>query len=147
METTYRLTLAKRILNRLVKVWVRLGLPPQKYHLLTVPGRHSGHLHSTPVSVMRMDGQRWLVCPYGERAWVKNARAAGQVVLSRGFHSETVIVVEELGPDQSAPVLQKYMRAEPITRRFFKAAVGSPLPEFAAEAGLHPVFRIIGPGD
>ena len=89
MEATKRPTLPKRVLNRLVGLWVRLGLPPWKYHLLTVPGQRSGRVRFTPVSVMRIDGQRWLVAPYGARGWVQNARAAGQVTLSRGGRGET----------------------------------------------------------
>ena len=67
--------------------------------------------------------------------------------MSRGFHSETVFVAEELDAEQSAPVLQKYMKSEPITRKFFQATVGSPLQEFAAEAHRHPVFRVLEPGN
>ncbi len=145
MAATYRTTLARRILNRLVTAYVRLGLPPGKYHLMTVKGRKSGRLYTTPVSVMKVNGQRWLVAPYGQREWVKNARAAGQVVLRRGRRSEVVTIEEELDPLQSAPVLQRYVTEEPITRRFFDATHQSPLEDFIAEAPRHPVFRIADP--
>ena len=137
------MTLARRILNRLVTAYVRLGLPPGKYHLMTVQGRKSGRLYTTPVSVMRVNGQRWLVAPYGQRGWVKNARAAGQLVLSRGRRSEVVTIEEELDPLQSAPVLQRYMAEEPITRKFFDATPDSQLEDFIEEASRHPVFRIL----
>ena len=143
ITATYRLTLPRRILNRLVTVYISLGLPPGKYHLMTVQGRKSGRFHTIPVSVMKVNGQRWLVAPYGERQWVKNARAAGQVVLRRGRRSETVAIEEEMAPVQSAPVLQRYVTEEPITRRFFDATPLSPLEDFIAEAPRHPVFRII----
>ena len=81
----YRLTLFQRALNTWVKLWVRVGLPPRRYHLMTVPGRRSKRLLSNPVSVLVEGGQRWVVCPYGEREWVKNVRAAGQITLSRGL--------------------------------------------------------------
>jgi len=142
---TYRVTLPRRILNRLVTAYVRLGLPPGKYHLMTVRGQKSGLFRTTPVSVMRVNGQRWLVAPYGERQWVKNARAAGQVMLRRGRRSEVVAIEEELDPVQSAPVLQRYVTEEPITRRFFDATPLSPLQDFIAEAPRHPVFRIVDP--
>ena len=143
--TEYRTTLPRRVLNRLVTIWVRLGLPPRKYQLLTVRGRKSGRLYSTPVAVMEVQGERWLVAPYGEREWVKNARAAGQVVLRRGRHSEVVGVTEELDPVEMAPVLKRYIAEEPITGKFFDATPRSPLEDFVAEAPRHPVFRIVGP--
>ena len=112
MANAYRPNLPKRMLNRMMRVWIRLGLPLGKYHLLTVKGRRSGTPHSTPVSVMAISGQRWLVAPYGPRNWVKNARAAGQVMLSRGGHSEVVTVQEEHDPAQCAQVLKVYLNQE-----------------------------------
>jgi deazaflavin-dependent oxidoreductase (nitroreductase family) len=126
-----------------MRVWIGLGLPPQKYQMLAVKGRRSGRLHTTPVSVMKMDGQRWLVVPYGVRDWVKNARAAGKVTLSRGGRSEVVAVQEEHDPSKSAPVLKLYLNEEPITRTFFDAKPGSPVEDYHTEAHRHPVFRIV----
>jgi hypothetical protein len=54
--------------------------------------------------VIEHANQRWLVAPYGAVNWVRNARAVGQVTLTRGRRSETVRIVE-LGPEDSAPVL------------------------------------------
>ena len=130
------------MLNRLVKVYVRLGLPPRKYHLLTVRGRNSGRMHTTPVSVMEVNGDRWLVCPYGERQWVKNARAAGEVSLTRGRRTESFRVEEERDPAKSAPVLMRYVREEPITRKFFGVSPDSPMEDFVREAPRHTVFRL-----
>ncbi len=130
------------MLNRLVKVYVRLGLPPRKYHLLTVRGRNSGRLLTTPVSVMQVNGERWLVCPYGERQWVKNARAAGKVRLARGRRSEAFRVEEERDPVKSALVLMRYVREEPITRKFFGVTPDSPMEDFVREAPRHTVFRL-----
>jgi len=143
MVATYMVTPPPRILNLLTTAWIRLGLPPRKYHLLTVRGRKSGRFYSTPVAVVEDKGQRWLVAPFGEREWVKNARAAGQVVLRRGRRSETVAVIEELDPVHSAPILKRYSKKEPLTRTFFAATPDSPLEDFIEEAPLHPVFRIL----
>ena len=144
MVATYVLIPPRRIRNLLMTAWVVLGLPPAKYHLLTVRGRKSGRPYSTPVAVVEDKGQRWLVAPYGEREWVKNARAAGQVVLRRGRRSEAVAVIEELDPVQSAPVLKRYIEEEPITRKFFDATPDSPLEDLIEEAPRHPVFRVLG---
>jgi len=95
------------------------------------------------VSVVQINEQRWLVAPYGTRNWVKNARVAGQVSLSRGGHSEVLTVEEEHDPTRCASVLKFYLDQEPITRRFFDAKRGAPNEAFAAEAHRHPVFRIL----
>ena len=139
----YRLSVPRRVLNHIVGLWIRLGLPPRKYHILTVKGRRTGRLHSTPVSVVVIDQQRWLVAPYGTRNWVKNARLAGQVRLRRGGHAEVLTVEEEHDPTSCGWVLKLYLDQEPITRRFFDAEPGAPIEAFAAEAHLHPVFRIL----
>ncbi len=147
MADRYKLSLFQRGFNSWVKLWVRLGLPPRKYHLMTVIGRRSGHPHTIPVSMVEQNGQHWLVCPYGEREWVKNVRAAGQLTLSRGlinrgWMKKRLNAIEEHDPNRSGPVLQAYYRGEPITRKFFRAKANSSLKEFAAEAALHPVFRL-----
>jgi deazaflavin-dependent oxidoreductase (nitroreductase family) len=109
--------------------------------VLTVPGRKSGVPRSTPVQLLFLDGQRWLVAPYGEGDWVRNARAAGTVELTRARKTET-LVVEEVGPEEAAPVLREYLRRTSIVKPYFDATADSPLDAFAAEAARHPVFRL-----
>ena len=142
MAKSYRLTPLRRFANVLMRLLLRLGLAPRTTMLLTVPGRRSGTPRSTPVTVVEEDGQRWLVAPYGSVGWVHNARAAGQVTLSRGRHPETVRV-KELAPEAAAPILKAYVERVPITRPYFDAAPDAPLAAFAAEAPRHPVFQII----
>ena len=144
MAPVYRLGIPRRLINIAVRAALIMGLAPRNYHLLTVHGRKSGRVYSTPIYLIQEEGKRWLVAPYGERAWVKNARAAGRVTLSRRGRSEEVAVVE-LGPPQSAPVLQRYIVEQPITRRFFQVTPESPIEEFIAEAPRHPVFQLVGP--
>ena len=67
-----------------------------------------------------LDGERWLVAPYGEREWVKNARAAGAVELTRARRTERVRV-EEVDAQTAAPVLREYLRKTPVTKPFFTA--------------------------
>ena len=143
IRAAYRLTFSRRVLTRIVRYWIQLGLPPRKYHILTVKGRRSGRLHSTPVSVVQINEHRWLVAPYGQRNWVKNARVAGQITLSRGGHSEDITVEEEHDPNLCSPVLKRYFDQEPVTRRFFDAKPGASNEAFAAESHHHPVFRVL----
>jgi deazaflavin-dependent oxidoreductase (nitroreductase family) len=91
-----------------MRLLLRLGLAPRTTVLLTVPGRCSGAPRSTPVTVVEEDGQRWLVAPYGPVGWVYNARATGQVELSRGRRPETVRV-KELAPEAAVSVLKAYV--------------------------------------
>jgi deazaflavin-dependent oxidoreductase (nitroreductase family) len=126
----------------LITPLVRLGLAGKRTHILTVPGRRTGRRYSTPVSLVIEGGTRWLVAPYGEREWVKNARAAGGVELTRALKT-TRHAIQEVGPEEAAPVLRKYLRTTRIVRPFFGASPDAPLETFAAEAARHPVFRLL----
>lgn len=108
-----------------------------------MPGRTSGRRYSTPVQLVSDDRGRWLVAPCGEREWVKNARAAGAVELTRARRTSRH-AIEEAGPDEAAPVLREYLRTTPIVKPFFDSAADAPLEAFAAEAARHPVFRLLG---
>jgi deazaflavin-dependent oxidoreductase (nitroreductase family) len=134
----------RRLLNVFVKPIVRLGLAGKRTHVLTVVGRRSGRRYSTPVSLVFLEGERWLVAPYGEREWVKNARAAGWVELSRALKTERV-EIEEVGSEPAARVLRAYLRSTPVTAPFFDAKRSAPLEKFAEEAHRHPVFRLVTP--
>jgi deazaflavin-dependent oxidoreductase (nitroreductase family) len=121
----------------------RLGLTGPRTHLLTVPGRRTGKLWSTPVSIVRDGDERWLVAPYGDRNWVKNARAAGWVELRRGRRRER-LAVEELADEEAVPVLRRYYELALVTRPFFDVDLASPPEAWLAEAPRHPVFRLVG---
>ena len=109
------------------------GSPGRSTHVLTVPGRESGRLWSTPVSIVRDGDERWLVAPYGERNWVKNARAAGWVELRRGRRRER-LAVEEVDAEHAVPVLREYYRRFRVTRPFFEVTLESSHDEWLAEA-------------
>jgi deazaflavin-dependent oxidoreductase (nitroreductase family) len=141
VAATYRLTIVRRLANAIVRPLLRLGLGPARTHLLTVRGRRSGEMRSTPVTLVESEGQRWLVAPYGPVDWVRNARATGRATLFRGRRTETVTLAE-VDVREAAPILRHYAREVPITRSFFDAGPDSRVEAFAAEATRHPVFRI-----
>jgi deazaflavin-dependent oxidoreductase (nitroreductase family) len=141
MAATYRLTPARRAANRLVRLLLAFGLMPGPTYLLTVPGRRTGRPLSTPVTLVEEGGQRWLVAPYGEVPWVRNARAAGRVTLTRGRRAETVSL-RALSAAEAAPVLRHYVTRVPITRPYFDVTPDSPLTAFEADAARHPVFAL-----
>jgi deazaflavin-dependent oxidoreductase (nitroreductase family) len=109
-----------------------------------VPGRKTGKLWSTPVSIVQEGEARWLVAPYGERNWVRNARAAGWVELRRGRWSGR-FVVSELSPEEAVPVLRRYYELGRVTRPFFDVTLSSSEEEWLAEAPRHPVFALRRP--
>ena len=59
-------------------------------------------------------GEPWLVAGYGPANWVLNARAAGEVTLSRGGRS-TTYKVEEIGAEDAIPVLRRYIAEIRVT--------------------------------
>lgn len=138
----YRLSPVRRLINLVFRPLARLGLTGPRTHLLTVPGRRTGRLWSTPISLIVLQGERYAVAPYGERNWVKNARAAGWVHLQRGRRRERV-EVEELSAAEAVPVLREYRRRSVVTRSFFDVSSGSSDAEWLVEAPRHPVFRLL----
>ena len=144
MARTYRLTRWRRAVNALVRALLRVGLPVPHTYLLTVKGRKTGRLYTTPVTLVERGTQRWLVAPYGEVNWVRNARAAGQVTLSRGRRAETVRI-QEVTPEEAAAILKEYLRQVPVVRPYFDVSPDDPVDAFVAEAPRHPVFRVVEP--
>jgi deazaflavin-dependent oxidoreductase (nitroreductase family) len=138
----YRKSVWRRALNALVRPLAKAGLTGPRTHLLTVPGRTSGRPWSTPVSIVRIGDERWLVAPYGDRNWVRNARAAGWVELRRGRRRE-LLRVEELEPAEAVPVLKEYYCSGRVTRPFFAVTLDSSAEEWLADAPRHPVFRLV----
>ncbi len=142
MPRPYRRSYWRRALNGLVRPLARLGLTGPRTYLLTVPGRRTGRPWSTPVSIVADSGERWLVAPYGDRNWVKNARAAGWVELRRGRRRER-LAVDELAPEEAVPVLRRYYELGRVTRPFFDVTLDAPDEAWLAEAARHPVFRLL----
>jgi deazaflavin-dependent oxidoreductase (nitroreductase family) len=142
MVKAYQYTRVRRVTNGLMERVLKLGFGPPGIWLLTVKGRKTGQSYETPVSLVEQDGTRYLVSPYGERSWVKNARAAGEVRVKRGRRDE-MVGIEELAAAEAAPVLREYLRANGIVKSFFEARPDSPDEAFAAEAQRHPVFRLV----
>ncbi len=133
--------------NRLVILLQRLGLPLGTIHVLSVPGRKSGQMRTTPVSLLTVDGQRYLVGGMIDAAWVKNARAAGWGMLAYGRKKERVVLTE-LPEAERAPILRAFPKLVPGGVSFFRRMYDLPadpaaLPDaFAALASRSTVFRI-----
>ena len=129
--------------NRAIVALQRRGLVLGTMRLLSVPGRRTGTLRTTPVSPLTVDGQRYVVAGVERADWVKNARAAGWGVLARGREEERVGLIE-LPAEERAPVLRAFPREVPHGVGFFRRLYGvsADPEEFATLASRCPVFRV-----
>ena len=142
MSKQYQVNSMVRFANRFMIRLNRWGIAAPNSYVLTVRGRKTGNTYSVPVLLVEEHRQRWLVSPYGEVSWVRNARAAGEVTLSRKGRSE-VLKIHEASPQESAPILKQYITRESIVRPYFDVRPDSPLEAFVAEAPRHPVFQLM----
>jgi deazaflavin-dependent oxidoreductase (nitroreductase family) len=142
MARPFQYSMDRRIVNRIIIWLLKFGLAPRIYYLLTVTGRITGNHHSVPVVLVVEGNKSWLVAPYGEVDWVKNARASGMVKLSRRKRSED-FAIRELPPEEAASILKKYLEENPLTKPYFDARADSSLDEFVEEARSRPVFELI----
>jgi deazaflavin-dependent oxidoreductase (nitroreductase family) len=127
--------------NMVMSALTRVGLIPNTY-LMTTTGRKTGRRRSNPVTIVEHDKQRWLVAPYGSVSWVHNARAAGEVRLTRRGSTRR-FAVREVSAEEAGPILKSYVTIAPATRNYFTADMGAPIEAFVAEANGHPVFKLI----
>jgi deazaflavin-dependent oxidoreductase (nitroreductase family) len=137
----YRPGRGRHVENTIMSALARAGLVPRSY-LLTTRGRKTGQPRTNPVVPVEHDGRTWLVAAYGPVAWVRNARAAGRVSLTRRRDTRHY-TIREVSPDEAGPVLKRYVRLAPSARPYFQATKDSPVEEFITEADRHPVFELI----
>jgi deazaflavin-dependent oxidoreductase (nitroreductase family) len=142
MAQTYRAPLFVRIGNVLATPLLRAGVKISINALLTVRGRKSGQPRTTPLAVVELKGQRYLIAAFGIVDWVRNLRAAGAATLTRGRRSEAITVVE-LPPGEAALILKACLASSPgFVRRYFDTTPESSLEDFEREAVRHPVFQV-----
>ncbi|HEX7735339.1 MAG TPA: nitroreductase family deazaflavin-dependent oxidoreductase [Ktedonobacteraceae bacterium] len=130
-----------RLGNVIAASMVRAGFKIGLIHLLTVRGRKSGQPRTTPIAVVEQNGRRYLAAPYGIVDWVRNLRAAGEAVLTRGRRSETV-TARELPPAEAGLFLQGLIKDSNPFSRFFEVNEKSSLADFERTALNHPVFLL-----
>lgn len=124
---------------RLNVAMLRRGLRLGSQHLLSVRGRTTGELRSTPVSIATFGGARYIVAAFDRAAWVANVRAAGSGTLRRGGSVETVRLIE-VPVDERGPILRAFLEQVRGGVRFF----GSAQPDVVVgRASSYPVFRVV----
>jgi len=97
--------------NALIRWLTAHGVSLRGSRVLTVTGRRSGLPRSTPVNLLRHDGEHYLVAPRGRTEWVRNVRAAdGAAELALGRRTDRVTLVEVPVPER-VPVIRAYVDA------------------------------------
>lgn len=130
--------------NRVIVLLQRMGLAFFTFHLISVRGRRTGKLRTTPVSPFTVDGRRY-VLSVGDTQWVRNARAAGEGVLSRGRRHGRVALVEVPLEEREAVVREFPLQVPRGTDFFVRLGLVAPPADaeaFAAAAPNLAVFRL-----
>jgi deazaflavin-dependent oxidoreductase (nitroreductase family) len=134
--------------NMLTTPLLRAGIKlagPGNYpmYLLTVRGRTSGQPRTVPIVLLEQHGKRYLAATYGSVNWVRNLRAAGEAILTRGRRAETVIA-RELPMREAALVLQAEIKRTPLAcymaGRFYGVTADASLEAVERAMLTHPVF-------
>ena len=108
-------------------------------YLLTVRGRKSGLPRTVSIAMIERNGKRYVGSVYGIVDWVRNLRAAGEAILTRGRRSET-INVRELPKGEAALLLREEIKGGNPFARYYGVTADSSLEEFERAVLTHPVF-------
>jgi deazaflavin-dependent oxidoreductase (nitroreductase family) len=133
----------RKVFNPAVRGLTRLGISVWGSRELRVRGRQSGQWRATPVNLVTVHGERYLLAPRGTTDWVRNLRAAGSGELRVGRRSDR-FVATELDDAAKPPIVREYLRRW----KFEVAAFFGDLDEHASDDRLLaiapgvPVFHI-----
>ena len=108
-------------------------------YLLTVRGRKSGLPRTVSLALIQRNGKRYVGSVYGIVDWVRNLRATGEAVLTRGRRSETVSA-RELPTGEAALVLREDVKDGNPFARNYGVTADSSLEEFERAVVIHPLF-------
>jgi deazaflavin-dependent oxidoreductase (nitroreductase family) len=129
--------------NSVVAGLTKAGVSVLGSRVLYVRGRTSGQWRTTPVNLLRYDGNSYLVAPRGHTQWVRNMRVAGGGELHVGRRVEKFTATEL--PDADKPeILRAYLRRWKVEVGIFFDGVGPDASDdqLLAIAPGYPVFRL-----
>ena len=135
-----------KLVNPINRFLLRRGVGPAPQRLLSVAGRQTGRTRTTPVAVINVDGERFIVAGFDGSDWVKNVRAAGRGALVRGRNVEHVLL-SEVPVGERGRILQAFAQRVRGGAGFLTVPTDAPPDAFAAAAARHPVFRVCPVGD
>ena len=134
-----------RVANVLTTTLLRAGVAlvgyGQPMYLLTVRGRKSGEPRTTPIAIVEQQGQHYLFAPYGVVDWVRNLRAAGTAIVTRGRRPATIRATELPG-GEAGPVLRALITSGNPISHYFGIAADASDEEFERVTVRHPVFLL-----
>lgn len=132
--------------NAAFKFLARFGITFGPINILTVTGRTSGELRSTPVSPVNIGQRRFPLAPIPKTAWASNARVNPSATLASGRAREAVRLSEVHDPALVREVMTAFPSQVPHGVRLFIAlglvTTSSP-DEFAAAAPAVAAFEIV----
>jgi deazaflavin-dependent oxidoreductase (nitroreductase family) len=148
-----------RLGNPLARRMIMAGMPTGAPNInLAVRGRRSGIERTIPVSLLELDGRRFVQSSYGAAGWARNLRAAGAATIIERDRRVAVRAVE-LPPSEAGPILRRAL--EPYRRsrllrsllgptyrppvallRRYRIRVDETAAEYVAEARRHPLFEL-----
>ena len=133
----------ERVFNRIFGFVVGMGWGFSYNYLLQVRGRKSGKLYSTPIDLLERDGKRFLVAPRGRTQWVRNAEAAGEIMLKRGKLRQR-FRLRALSNEEKPEILKAYLdQFKQEVQTYFPVAAGSPAEAFRDLLDSYPAFVLI----
>jgi deazaflavin-dependent oxidoreductase (nitroreductase family) len=137
----------KYVFNAAVAAATRLGVSVLGSRVLEVRGRSSGEWRRTPVNLLVLGDQRYLVAPRGHTQWVRNMRVShgGRLLLGRRVEPFDAVEVPD---EEKPPILRAYLKRWKAEVGVFFEGVGpeSSEEELRGIAPNHPVFRLLPPG-
>lgn len=131
--------------NRVVMVLTKAGVGVWGARTLETKGRKTGRPRQTPVNLLTLDGQQYLVAPRGETDWVRNVRADdGHLILIIGRRRQQWVGTEITDPSAKVAILRGYLKRWKAEVGVFFDGVGpnSTDEELADIAPRHPVFQL-----
>jgi deazaflavin-dependent oxidoreductase (nitroreductase family) len=103
------------------------------FPILSVRGRRTGKVYSTPVNLVDLGGASYVVSPRGETGWSRNLRANPECQIKVKGQVRTMRA-SEVDPAERAPIIAAYLeKYGGQTRREFEK-----LPDPVD----HPTFRL-----
>src|SRR4051812_23582739 len=134
----------RNVFNRAIAFMTRHGMSIWGSRELRVRGRKSGEWRTTPVNLLTIDGQEYLVAPRGHTQWVRNLRVAGTGELRVGRRTEVFAATEVADDADKVEILRAYLRRWKMEVGVFFDGVSadSSDDELARIAPRHPVFKV-----
>lgn len=133
----------RNVLNKAIAGLTSMGVSVLGSRILAVRGRKSGEWRTTPVNLLVIDGQQYLVSPRGQTQWVRNLRVSHEGELRLGRRAEP-FTATEVSDDDKPAILRAYLTRWKAEVGVFFGGVGpkSSEAELRRISPDHPVFTV-----